>query len=61
MAQSDAPQPTSVTLRFDRNLSEAEIEDLKQKTDAIEALAADGEHHDHDHKAVEAPLVEDLS
>jgi hypothetical protein len=47
---AEAQQPTIVTLRFDRQLSDSEIEALKQTTDAIEAQADGGEHHDHDHK-----------
>jgi len=46
---SSGKETTNVTLRFDRALTEAEIEELRTKTDAIEAKAGDGGHHDHDH------------
>jgi hypothetical protein len=45
---STGGETTYVTLRFDRALTESEIEQLRTKTDAIEALFGGGHHHDHD-------------
>jgi hypothetical protein len=55
MSQADAPKPeivSHVTLRFNRKLTAAEIEQLKQTADAVEALEGDG-HHDHDHPSIQ--------
>jgi hypothetical protein len=46
---STPEEVTHVTLSFNRKLSDEEIEALRLKTDAVEALAASGGHHDHDH------------
>ena len=51
MSQADPNASTRVTLSFDRKLSDAEVEELKQKTDAVEAAKAEPtHHHDHDTK-----------
>lgn len=62
MSEPEQPQQESfVTLRFNRKLTQDEIESLKSTVDAIEVLAGDG-HHDHDHPTiVEMPPRERLA
>ena len=56
MSQSQPKPDTHVTLRFNRQLTAAEIEELKAKTDAVEVRQAADGHHDHDHPTIEAEL-----
>jgi hypothetical protein len=49
MPESSGSEVTYVTLGFDRKPTAEEVERLKTQTDAIEVLAANGGHHDHDH------------
>ena len=56
MSQSQPKPDTHVTLRFNRQLTPAEIDELKAKTDAVEVRQAADGHHDHDHPTIEADL-----
>jgi len=57
MSESQTPQtPQSVhehrhrvTLTFNRPITDEELKKLQQTTDALEALQADDEDHDHSH------------